>query len=260
MELELTDKRVLVTAASKGIGFAVARRFVDEGANVVLAARGKEGLDDAAAELAPTDRVTTCPVDLSSENDVATLLATIDADGPLDVAVLNTGGPSIALVLDQTLEGWDDAYRLLLRPVVQMGTHIGRSMAERGSGSIVVLTSTWVKQPKPGGVLSAAYRSAVSAFTKHLALELASSGVRVNQVMPGATATDRMRSIITATAERTGQSEDDELARILADIPLGRWADPAEVADAVVFLASPRSGATTGAALQIDGGAVRSTI
>jgi NAD(P)-dependent dehydrogenase (short-subunit alcohol dehydrogenase family) len=133
-------------------------------------------------------------------------------------------------------------------------------MVERGDGSIVFITSTWVRQPKAGGVLSASMRSAVSAMGKQMAIELAPRGVRVNQVMPGATATDRMKNIVAGAVARNGTTPDQERAKIIQDIPLGRWAEAEEIADAVAFFASQRSSFVTGSALAVDGGAVRGTL
>lgn len=261
MDLGLDGKVVLVTAASRGIGLACARRFLAEGARVAISARHAEGLAAAVEQLQGGARLSTHAADLSSEADTDRLLDEAGrAHGGLDVLVSNTGGPPIAPFLDTTLADWASAYQLLLRPAVQLAQGAARRMGASGGGSIVFLTSTWVKQPKPGGVLSAAMRSAVSALSKQLSLELAAHRIRVNQVLPGATGTDRMRTILAAAAARSGATQEDELRKVVADIPLGRWADAAEVADAVAFLASDRSAFITGAALQVDGGAVRFTL
>lgn len=266
MDLDLAGKAALVTASSKGIGYAVAERLVAEGARVVISSRPGTTLTDALAKLQAAasdgpDQVAAIPADLTAgDAGTALISAAIERLGALDILVSNTPGPRISPVLELTDEEWDNAYRTLLRPAVQLTREAARHMVSRSVGSIVLLTSTWVKQPTPGGVLSAAYRSALSAFGKQLAIELAPSGVRVNQVMPGATATDRMYDIAANKAAKNGTTVEDEIAEVVSAIPLGRWATPTEIADAVAFIASPRSGFTTGHALSIDGGAVRATI
>jgi len=266
MDLELTGKVALVTAASKGIGYAVADRLITEGATVVISAREGATLRDAEAKLAAhaaegDGQVSAIAADLSADGAGTGLAGqVIDRFGRIDVLVSNTPGPRISPVIDLTDADWDGAYATLLRPAVQLSRAAARDMAARGHGSIVFLTSTWVRQPAGGGGLSAAMRSAISALGKQLAIELAPSGVRVNQVMPGATGTDRMRDISAAKAARNGTTVEQEIAEVVAAIPLGRWAGPGEIADAVAFLASPRSAFTTGHALSIDGGAVRATI
>lgn len=259
MDLHLKDKVVLVTAASKGIGFAVAKRFVAEGARVVISSREGANLDRAVKDLGGS--ASKQAADLTRSGSGTELVERVIAEhGQLDILISNTPGPRIALVLEPTDEDWDAAYAALLRPAVQLSRRAAQQMGEQGSGSIVFLTSTWVKQPAVGGVLSATLRSAVSALSKQLALELAPSGIRVNQVMPGATGTDRMRDIISAKSAQHGTTEEEERAVVVGGIPLGRWAAAAEVADAVVFLASPLSSFSTGVALAVDGGAIRSTL
>ena len=266
MELELGSKVALVTAASKGIGYAVAQRLAAEGATVVISSREGTTLRDAEAKLraqAPGGeaQVTALAADLTADGAPTGLVEqVIERFGRIDVLVSNTPGPRISPVLDLTDADWDGAYATLLRPAVQLSRAAARDMAARGSGNIVFITSTWVKQPASGGGLSAAMRSAISSLSKQLALELAPSGVRVNQVMPGATGTGRMHDISAAKAARNGTTAEEETAKVVADIPLGRWAEPEEIADSVAFLASPRSAFTTGHALVADGAAVRSTL
>jgi 3-oxoacyl-[acyl-carrier protein] reductase len=259
VDLRLNDKVVLVTAASKGIGFAVAERFVREGAKVIISSREGASLEGAVERLG--GGVTKQAADLSVDGSGTSLVERVIGEhGRLDILVSNTPGPRILPALDTTDQDWEVAYGALLRPAVQLSRRAAQQMCQQGSGSIVFLTSTWVKQPAVGGVLSATMRSGVSALAKQLALELASFGVRVNQVMPGATGTDRMRDIMRAKSVQHATTEEEERAMTVRDIPLGRWADAAEIADTVVFLASPVSSFSTGMALTIDGGAVRSTL
>lgn len=259
MDLELKDKVALVTAAGKGIGRAVAHRLAAEAATVALSSRDPERVDAAIAELGPVaGALCAHPADLSAPTAVTELVPAVVAEhGRLDLVVLNTPGPRISAFLDTTDDDWATAYDLLVRPVVRLARDAARHMVDQGGGSIVFLTSTWVRQPAPGGVLSAAMRSALSATAKEMAAELAPHGVRVNQVMPGATGTGRMESILETKATAHGTSRDAELAKVVADIPLGRWARAEEIADAVAFLASGRASFVTGSALAVDGGAVR---
>jgi 3-oxoacyl-[acyl-carrier protein] reductase len=133
-------------------------------------------------------------------------------------------------------------------------------MAANGGGSILFITSTWVKQPAVGGGLSASMRSLLSALAKQMSLELAAQGVRVNQLMPGATGTDRMENIVAAKSAANGTTRDEEIAKVVSAIPMGRWAEPEEIARAAAYLVSPAAGFVTGETLAVDGGAIRCTL
>ncbi len=248
MDLQLNGKFALVTAASKGIGQAVAQRLAQEGAVVAAASRS---LADAAEQSFPGGgRIVPMGVDLGSREEAGGLVdAVVERFGRLDILVLNTPGPRLKPFLETELTDWESAFDLLVRPVLQLAMAGARHMAANESGSIVFLTSTWVKQPAASGALSASMRSALSSLCKQMALELGSVGVRVNQLQPGATGTDRMADIVKAKAEKNGTTPQQEI---------GRWGDPEEIANAVAYLASPAAGFVTGATLQIDGGAVRS--
>jgi 3-oxoacyl-[acyl-carrier protein] reductase len=262
MELGLEGKVALVTAASKGIGRAVAQRFAREGARVAINSRSAAQLvaaRESMAELA--GRVRTYPADLLDVQATRNLFDVVLADhGRVDILVMNTPGPRLLPFIETSVDDWNTAYATLFRPAAQLSGAAALHMSEQGGGSIVFVTSTWVKQPMSGGVLSAAMRSAISAMAKQMALELASRRVRVNQVMPGATGTDRMKQVLAAKAAANHTTEADEAAAAVRDLPLGRWAEPEEIADAIVFLASPISGFTTGAALQVDGGSIKSVL
>ncbi|MFW0784877.1 SDR family oxidoreductase [Gordonia sp. CPCC 206044] len=254
MYLGLEKGVALVTAASRGIGRATAERLALEGMTVVAAARtvGTDVEDLGDGRIVPFE------ADLSDTEATAALVASVvEMHGSLDVAILNTPGPVIKPALDLTWTEWQAAHDLLLRPVIQLGTAAGRQMRRQGSGSIVLLSSTWVRQPAAGGVLSTSYRSAASAFVKSLAGELAASGVRVNQLLTGATGTDRMQGIVEMKSRNNGTTVEQEIEKVVTDIPMGRWAEASEIADAVAFLASERASFVTGSALVADGGAVR---
>lgn len=254
MDLALTGKVALVTAASRGIGRATAERLASEGATVVAAARTQ----DRAVEEVGAGRIVPVAVDLGDEGAAAALVEQVRAEhGSLEVLVANTPGPKLSQALDLTWQDWSAAHDAMLRPVVEMMTAAGRVMVERGAGSMVLVSSTWVRQPSPAGVLSAAYRSAQSSFVKSLAAEVAPQGVRVNQVLVGATGTERMESILRSKAQANGTDRQVELDRVVADIPLGRWGEAHEVGDLIAFLASDLPGFSTGSSFVIDGGAIR---
>jgi 3-oxoacyl-[acyl-carrier protein] reductase len=256
MNLELAGQVALVTAASRGIGAATAQRLAEEGAIVVASARTR-----AAPTAGTAATVQSIQVDLSDPAATAALVPqVIEQHGRLDILVLNTPGPKIGPLLEMGIDDWAAAYDTIVRPVVQLALAASRHMVQQGSGSIVFLTSTWVKQPAIGGVLSASMRSALSAMSKQMALELGPHGVRVNQVQPGATETERMTNIVKSKAAKFGSTVEAEIGKIVADIPMGRWAAAGEIADAVAFIVSKRASFINGATLQIDGGAIRSTV
>ena len=262
MDLKLNGKVALVTASSKGIGRAVAMRLAQEGARVAMNSSSAERLSDALKTMPElTDRISAHPADLTSRQATADLFESVVAKyGRVDILVMNTPGPRILPFVESTLDDWERAYNTLLRPAVQLSLAAAAQMISQGGGSIVFITSTWVKQPSSGGVLSSSLRSAISTMCKQMAIELAPHKVRVNQVMPGATGTDRMKTIMASKAAANHTSEEEEIERVVREIPLGRWAKPEEIASAVAFLASPESAFTTGASLQLDGGAIRSAL
>jgi len=260
MDLGLRDKVALVTAASKGLGRAVAQRLAQEGTHVAICARGEEGLSKAAAEIeAETGRpVLALPADVSEPGAAERLVeATVGRFGRLDILVTNAGGPPPGKFLDLTPDDWEAAVQLTLMSAVRLCYAAVPVMKEQGAGAILAMTSVTVKQPLPNLVLSNSLRLGVTGLVKTLADELASSGIRVNAICPGWTRTARVDQLLRDRAERSATTPDEEAAKIAAAIPLGRMGTPAEFANAAVFLVSSAASYVTGVSLLVDGGMYR---
>jgi 3-oxoacyl-[acyl-carrier protein] reductase len=183
---------------------------------------------------------------------------TVTRFGRIDICVLNTGGPTIQPFLDATAEQWDCAYNQIFRPVVTIARAAATHMTAQQTGALLFITSSWTKQPAPGSCLSASFRAGLSALSKLLSLELGPKGIRVNQLMPGTTATRRMERMIEDRARRNGTTSEAELELSYGAVPLARWAQPDEIADAISFLVSDRATYITGQTLAVDGGSIKS--
>ena len=257
MNLGLTNKVVMVAGASRGLGFAVARALAREGAKVSLSSRSPEAASNAAYKIS---RETGAEI-LSVAADVryADSLAnwhheTVDRFGGVDVLYTNSGGPPPGPVLKFDDAAWQGAFDLLLLSAVRMIRLVVPSMTARGGGSILLPTSSAVREPIGNLALSTVMRTSVSALSKILANELAPQKIRVNQLIPGRISTDRVKEIDEDNAKRAGITIPEQQARIFATIPMGRYGDPDEFAAAAVFLLSDAAGYITGASLQVDGG------
>jgi NAD(P)-dependent dehydrogenase (short-subunit alcohol dehydrogenase family) len=244
----LEGKTALITGASRGIGAGLAIAMAQAGADVIIAARTSEALDEVGATIRSAGRRSLAiPADVTVAEDVERLVASaIGEFGRIDVLVNNAGGPLFnAPFLDIRPEGWDRLIELNLTSVANCCRAVGRHMVGRGSGSIINSGSPGVRRPWPAiGAYSAA-KAAVLSLTQVLAQEWGSSGVRVNMISPGWIRTD----INEAFAGNPMAS-----AQICEDVPLGRWGLPADVAGAAIWLASDAAAYVTGAHIPVDGG------
>lgn len=239
----------VVMGASRGLGRAVAGVLARDGYAVHLLARAGAALDAAAADTAGTAH----PVDAA---DGAALTAVLDAVGPVDVLVCNAGGPPPGGLDDLTEEQWRHGWDLTLMSTVRAIRAVAPGMRDRRAGRIVVLGSSSVRQPIDGLLLSNVYRAGVLGLVKSLAPQFGRYGVTVNMVSPGRIDTDRVRALDAARADRLGVAADTERANSIARIPLGRYGEPAELAELVSFLASPAAAYITGQSVLVDGGLV----
>jgi 3-oxoacyl-[acyl-carrier protein] reductase len=255
MQAPIDTRTALVGGGARGIGRAIADRLAGSGYRVVLAGRHQDTLACAAAEFHPA--VGTLVQDISrlstagAEQAVRLVEST---HGPLGVVVLNAGGPPPGAILDVTDEQWAHSIELLLLGPLRLARAVLPRMAERGFGRVILVTSTAVRQPQPDLAISVVLRSAVTAAAKLLSCEFASSGVTVNCVAPGPTATDRRTEILNARAAATGAPVAYLDARDAAFVPAGRAGRPEEIAAAVEFLASASASYVNGTVLTVDGG------
>lgn len=259
MDLQLTGKVAVVTAASKGLGRAAAREFAREGARVVMCSRS-ELIETAATEIrAETGaEVLAVRADVTRQEDVDRLAsAAFGRFGQVDILIINAGGPPPGTFLSLTPQDWEAALQLTLMSAVRLCYAFLPHMIERGSGSIVASESFTIKQPLDNLILSNAIRLAVIGMLKSLANEVGPKGVRINSINPGWTRTERVQQLMEARARANGTTTEEEVAKVTASVPLRRMATVEEYARAIVWLASPAASYVHGQALLVDGGAAQ---
>ncbi|MBQ0826977.1 2,3-dihydro-2,3-dihydroxybenzoate dehydrogenase [Streptomyces tagetis] len=256
MSAGLDGRIALVTGAGQGIGAAVVTALVAEGARVVATDRTAEGVTALAAE--HPGRVTARTLDVTDAADAEAVVGEAEAAlGPLDIAVNVAGVLCHADVVDLADEEWAAVFAVNSTGVFHVSRAAARRMTARGRGSIVTVASNAAGVPRAGLSAYAASKAAAVMFTKCLGLEVAGHGVRCNTVSPGSTLTDMQRALWTRGQEAASARRviEGDLASYRTGIPLGRIADPADIADAVVFLASDRARHITMHDLYVDGGA-----
>lgn len=257
MNLDFKNKRAIVCGSTQGIGKAVAMELALLGANVTLVARNEQNLKQAKSEL-PNNGSQLHSYLCADFSDPAHLKELVEnfihRSGPVNILVNNTGGPSGGPIVNAKTDEFLSAFNnhLICNHILTQACIEG--MKNSGYGRVINVISTSVKAALPNLGVSNTIRAAVGNWAKTMANELGKFGITVNNVLPGATATQRLSSIIETKALKTKVDNDDVKKEMLHEIPLGRFADASEIANAVVFLASPAAAYINGINLPVDGG------
>ena len=257
MDLGLNGKVVLVTGASKGIGLACAKAFLAEGAKVAMVSRSKVNLAAAERQLKPAgQQVVKVAADLVDSANARRMVAEVEqALGPIDILVNSAGAAKRTPPEDLTPEAWHAAMDAKYFTYVYAIDAVIKGMASRKRGVIVNVIGSGGKVASPSHLPGGAANAALMLVTAGLANAYGRYGIRVAAVNPGATLTDRLKQGMEADAKVAGISPEEALKRATGRVPLGRLAEPEEIANAVVFLASEKASYITGAVVAMDGAA-----
>ncbi|HWI60723.1 MAG TPA: SDR family oxidoreductase [Symbiobacteriaceae bacterium] len=263
MQYGLAGKVALVTAASKGLGFATAMGLAKEGCDLVICSREEASISSAAAQIreATGRKVVALQADVSRAEEIEKVLAAAKQEfGGVDILISNTGGPPTGQFMDFDDAAWQKAFETLLMPAVRLTRGVIPFMRARGGGRIIYITSGAVKQPIPALVLSNSLRAAVTGMAKTVSMQVAKEKITVNCVAPGRIETDRIKWLDNDAAARTGRTADAAKQVWVDQIPTGRYGTPAEFANAVLFLCSEGASFMTGSTLVVDGGQINTLL
>jgi 3-oxoacyl-[acyl-carrier protein] reductase len=263
MDLQLKDKRALVTGASRGLGFAVALGLAHEGCRMAVNSRDEARISAAAQQIAQETGVQAIGLagDVSAPGAPERIVAEAARElGGLDILVCNAGGPPAGSFESFDEAAWQKAIDLSFMSHVRLVRAALPHLKQSGAASVLTVTSYSVKQPIPNLVLSNSIRAATVGLTKTLALELGAAGIRFNSILPAWTETERVAELMSFRARQNGTTLEDEIAKQSKDSPLGRMGRPEEFANAAVFLVSPAASYITGVMLTVDGGMYKGTL
>jgi NAD(P)-dependent dehydrogenase (short-subunit alcohol dehydrogenase family) len=252
MELGLKNRSVLITGGSKGIGLACARAFLDEGARVAIVSRDRGNLDKAGAQLG---KITLIAADLTQAEEAKRMAREAEAAlGPIDVLVNSAGAAKRYAPDELNAQAWHAAMDAKYFTYIHAMDAVLPSMRDRKRGNVVNIIGTGGKIASPIHLPGGAANSALMLASVGLASVYGSFGVRINAINPGATITDRIREALELEAKAKGTTAEQVLEQGQARVPLGRYADPKEIASVALFLASDQAAYVTGAVIPMDGG------
>ncbi len=257
MNIDINNKNAVICGSTQGIGFAVATAMATQGANITLLARNEEKLKEALENLPrPAQQHHQYIVaDFNVPQELKTKMENyVDENPSTHILINNSGGPPGGPIINAKYEEFQLTFNRHLQCNHIMAQALIPGMKNNKYGRIINVISTSVKQPIPGLGVSNTIRGAVANWAKTLAGEVAPFNITVNNVLPGATLTQRLQSIIQNKAEKSGSTFEEIQDRMLKEIPARRFAEADEIADVIVFLASPSAGYINGINVPVDGG------
>ena len=260
MEINLQNKTAWVFGGSKGIGRAIAIELSKAGANILLIARNKTALQKTLKELCVKRQQEHdfISLDMSNPDSVVAALKSYRNVHSVDIVVNNSGGPAGGPAHTADLSEYVHGFYQHVLSAQAISRVALQQMKRKQFGRIINIISTSVKQPIPGLGVSNTIRGAMANWAKTLASELGQFGVTVNNILPGATNTERLHGLIEASSKNKNISKQSLVEKMKKDIPVGRFAEPQEIAGAVVFLCSDFANYINGVNLPIDGGRTKS--
>jgi len=260
MDLDLKSKVAIVTGASKGMGFSVCERLLEEGAKVMMVSRNEKVL----IELIKKFRHQKYDVDYFTGDVSSTDLhekvieKTLSKWGAIHILINNAGGPPMGSFLEQNNSNWETTFQTNLMSVIRFSKAVAPYMKKNKWGRIVSITSSLAIEPSPEMVLSSTIRAGVSSFSKAISTELAPYNITVNVICPGGVLTERLKSLIEDRSIRENRSYNQVLKESQLMIPVNRFASTNEIADIILFISSNKGAYMTGVSLAIDGGLLKS--
>ncbi len=253
MDLGIAGRRALVVGASTGIGHEIARQLLDAGALVTIAARHEDTISEAAERLSVHGSVDHLTLDATDPSSADTLAAHLDG-ATLDILVVAIGGSIRGLFETLSDDDWHANYELNVLGPVRVVRSVLANLRRSQHGSVLLLGAAASKMPYKNQVVSNVHKSGILALVKTLALELAEDGIRVNAVAPGRTKTRLWLDRAANMAAERGCTPEEILAEFSEEIPLGRFAEPEEIAAVAAFVVSDRASYLTGQSISVDGG------
>lgn len=254
MDLGLKDKVVLITGGSKGIGYACAELFLSEGARVAICSRAQANIDKALSKLSGAHGYA---ADLISDEQALAVVDKVEAEiGPIDILVNSAGAAARTPADELTPKIWRAAMDAKYFSYINVIDPVIKRMSMRGSGAVINIIGNGGKIASPFHLAGGSANAALMLASVGLANAYAGKGVRVVGLNPGLTETDRVAEGLKAAAKATGSTEEEALADALRRIPIGRMADPTDIANVVAFLSSTKASYVTGVVISMDGAQV----
>ena len=261
MNLNFKDKTILITAGSKGIGLALADKFLNLQANVCICSRNIKNLNTASKKLLKNNdknKLLILRHDISKLNNQSFLIKKIKKkfNTNVDILINNSGGPKSSKIENLNLEDWKSSINSNLLSAINLSKAVLKEMKKKGWGRIINMTSTTAKEPAINMGLSNVTRAALTSFSKTLSLEVADKGITVNTILTGGCLTDRLINLVKTNSNKNDFKKN--LKNIINQTPMKKIAEPNEFIQLIIFLASEYSSYINGTAIAIDGGSSRS--